>query len=237
MPDPDTLAAMMRQVAHFRRLPQTELQRILSAGQTRRYEREETLFVEGEPCAGLFVILAGQTQLCKYGPQGQISIIALLDPVIMFNEVAALDGGPNPVTAVATVETFVWRVDADGFAAILLRHADLALGLLQVLARRNRQLTHLYEDLSFRPVLSRAAKLLLELGRERGGRIERRRHTNAQMAARISTVPEAFSRSLRLLREANLICCAEREIVVLDARGLARVAETGDVEVAREPAT
>ncbi len=235
--DPDRLAAMMRQVTHFRRLPPDELQGIVRAGQTRRFGRDETLFAEGEPCAGLYVLLEGQVQLCKYGLQGQVSIIALLAPVIMFNEVAALDGGPNPVTAVATSDALAWCADASAFAEILLRYPPLALGLLQVLARRNRLLTQLYEDLSFRSVLSRVAKLLLELSRDGATRIERRRHTNAQMSGRVSTVPEAFSRSLRLLREATLVGCTEREIVVLDPATLRKVAETGNLAAGEAAAT
>ena len=223
------LATMMRRVEHFRRLPPSELQGILNAGQTRQYAADEVIFVEGEPCAGAYVLLAGQVQLCKYGPQGQVSIITLLEPVIMFNEVAALDGGPNPVTAVATQKTATWRVDPSAFIVILLRHPGLALGLLQVLARRNRLLTHLYEDLSFRPVLSRVAKHLLQLSQDGTRSIERRRHPNFQMSACISTVPEAFSRSLRLLREANLVCCAKREIIVVDPVALGWVAQTGDL--------
>lgn len=227
--DSDSLVALMRQATPFRRLPLSELHGILRSGQTRCFEREATLFVEGEPCAGLLVLLAGQVQLCKYGPQGQVSIITLLDPVIMFNEVAALDGGPNPVTAVATSDALIWRVDAAAFAEILLRYPGLALGLLQVLARRNRLLTHLYEDLSFRPVLARVAKLLLALSDAGARKIERRRHTNAQMSARVSTVPEAFSRSLRLLREMGAVRCTEREIIVTDPAALGLIAQTGDL--------
>lgn len=227
--DAHSLPTMMRHVALFHRFSGTELEAIVRAGQTRQYARDETIFVEGELCAGLFVLLTGRVQLCKYGPQGQVSIISLIDPVLMFNEVAALDRGPNPVTAIAAQEVTAWRVSAEDFAHMILRHPELALGLLQVLARRNRLLTHLYEDLSFRPVLSRVAKLLMLLSQDGMCAIERRRHPNGQMSARISTVPEAFSRSLRLLREAGLISCNEREIVVRDAAALGRVAESGEV--------
>ena len=60
-------------------------------------------------CAGMFVLLAGQVHLRKLGPQGQESILAVIEPVIMFNEVAVLDGGPNLTTAVAAQDSACGR--------------------------------------------------------------------------------------------------------------------------------
>ncbi len=190
------LLAQMRGVQHLRHLAGDELTAILFAGEIRTRSHGELLFAEGEPCAGLFVLLEGQVELRKHSQDGQLSIVSVIDPVIMFNEVAALDAGDNPVTAAAHGDVICWRIDAAGLQRIILRHPPLALGLLRVLAARNRFLTARYEDLSFRPVLGRAALLLLRLSEDGCAAIDRRKYTNSRMAAMISTVPEAFSRAL-----------------------------------------
>ena len=91
----EDLAARMRAVEHFRRLSDEEVAGIVLAGEIRRRGRDEIIFVEGEPCAGLFVLLEGQVELRKHSEEGQLSIVSVVEPVIMFNEVAALDGGPG----------------------------------------------------------------------------------------------------------------------------------------------
>ncbi len=90
------------------------------------------IFGENEPCAGLFVLLAGHIELCKHSLQGQKSIMALMDPAMMFNEVATLDGGPNPATAMAVDEVTVWVAGASTVRDLILRYPMLGLGLLRV---------------------------------------------------------------------------------------------------------
>jgi CRP-like cAMP-binding protein len=112
---------------------------------------------------------------------------------------------------------------------LLARYPTMALGLLEVMAKRNRFLVGQYEDLSFRSVLSRSAKLLLELSLDGRETINRYKYPNKDLAARIATVPEAFSRSLRIFRKEGVIQSSRAELVVLDPSRLARVARIGPV--------
>ena len=77
----------------------------------------------------------------------------------------------------------------------------MGLGLLNVLATRNRLLMEHYEDLSFRSVVGRTSKLLLDLSRDGQVDIDRQAHPNVELAARVAAGPEAFSRSLSMLRK------------------------------------
>ena len=122
MPDLPDLIARLQRVEHFRRLPEADVRAIVTAGRVRRFAAGEIIFAEGERCAGMFVLLEGRVHLRKLGPQGQESILAVVEPVIMFNEVAVLDGGPNLTTAVAMQECQVWQVGWDAFQALLGRY-------------------------------------------------------------------------------------------------------------------
>lgn len=229
MSDDSHLIERLGQVRHFQRLEQSDLQRIVKSGQVRRIPKDEVIFREGEACAGLFVLLSGRVHLVKLGPDGQEIILAVVEPVIMFNEVAALDGEGNAATAFTVEDSLLWRAPAQNMRALLAQYPSMALGLLEVLAKRNRFLVGQYEDLSFRSVLSRSAKLLLDLSQ--GGRktINRYKYPNKDMAARIATVPEAFSRSLRIFRKEGVIQSSRAELVVLDPTRLARMARIGPV--------
>jgi CRP/FNR family transcriptional regulator len=175
----------------------------------------------------MFVLLTGQVHLCKLGPQGQESILAVIEPVIMFNEVAVLDGGPNPATAIAIQDCITWNVSCTAFRDLMRRYPQVGLGLLPVLAARNRFLISQYEDLSFRSVLARTAKLLLDLSQYGRQTIQRREHTIYEMAARIATVPEAVSRSLKTFKKDGCIVSTRASITVRQPEALARAAQIG----------
>lgn len=103
------LVEKIRTVKHFQTLSLADLHTIVSAGQVRHFLGRQTIFMEGDPCSGMYVLLHGRVHLCKFGRQGQMNIIAVIEPVIMFNEVAVLDGETNPLTAIATVSEAISR--------------------------------------------------------------------------------------------------------------------------------
>jgi len=225
MTHPNIDLERMRQVKHFRNLPLDDLAAIVAAGRVRRFEKGETVFNEGGECAGMHVLLQGRVDLCKIGPEGQLSILNTLKPVIMFNEVAVLDGGPNPVTALAAEDSLIWSVQCGAFQLLLARYPQIALGLLEVLARRNRLMIALYGDLSFRSVPARVAKHLLELSAGGAKAIPRAHHPIRVMAARVVTTPEAVSRTLKALGARGLIAVDRSSIRVLDSVRLQDLAQ------------
>jgi CRP-like cAMP-binding protein len=219
------LVSQLRSVQYFKNLADLDLQTIVSTGYVMRYPAGKQVFVESEPCSGLCVLLSGQVRLVKQGPQGQVTIMAVIEPVIMFNEVPALDGGANAVTAVAVQDSLVWVVSFERFQTLLGRYPQVAQGLLRVLAARNRLLIAHYEDLSFRPVHARLARLLLELSQAGQVAINRREHSNRVLAARVATAPEAISRALKALQREGSISADRQWLTVISTENLGRLAQ------------
>lgn len=225
MPDLNRLIQGMKNVPHFRGLGDADLRAIAAAGAVQRHPTESVIYLEDEPCAGMYVLLSGEVHLAKLGPQGQPNIISVIKPVIMFNEVAVLDGGPNPLTALVAQDSLTWRLPYPAFQALLERYPQLGLSLLRVLAHRQRLLIAHYHDLSFLPVMGRVAKLLLELSRNGSQPIQRRQVPVSQMAARTATVTEAVSRSLKALRQQGAIEIDRAVIHILQPEMLANLAQ------------
>lgn len=219
------LLERMSNLPHFKGLTHSELARILADGRLQPYPTEVTLFQEGEPCAGVFVLVSGEVQLWKTGPDGREHIMGVVQPITMFNEVSVLDGGPNPATAVTTTDCMIWHASRTHFNHQLERHPQIAMGLLPIMAARNRWLVSQYEDLSFRSVKARMAKLLLELSENGRLSINRRQHPIHELAARIATVPEAVSRSLSEFTRLEYIQTSRTRITVLDTSELVLLAQ------------
>jgi len=229
MTDAHNLIERLSNVSHFKTLPMSAIRQIVTAGRIFRYSAGSTIYPEGGECAGLFVLLSGQVHLCKLGIQGQESILSVIRPVIMFNEVAVLDEGPNPVTAVTILNSLTWRLHHKEFHALMKQYPILGTSLLRVLARRNRELIANYEDVFSRPVQARTAKVLLDLSKNGKKTICRRKHQNPELAARAATVPEAVSRHLGIFKETGDIDCSRAWIIIKQPKHLAHVAMVEDL--------
>ncbi len=218
----------MSLLPHFKKLSLSDLKTIVTAGRFTRIPAEAVIFIEEEPCSGLYVLLSGLVHLSNVSPDGRETILAIIEPVIMFNEVAALDGGTNPFTAITAKNSLLWHASVENFQIGLKRYPELALGLLPILANRNRTLVNYCQDLAFRSVRARTAKLLLDISEDGRETINRRNHSINQMAARIATVPEAISRSFGYFRDQGYIDSNRTSIDVIQPN---KLAELADVEL------
>jgi CRP-like cAMP-binding protein len=223
--DNPTLVSRLSKVRHFRILPPTAIYEIVTSGNVQTFAAGSIIFHEGWEGAGLFVLFRGRVHLCKTSYQGQESIISVIEPVIMFNEVSALDGGVNPFTAIAEQKSIAWCIPHQRFLSLIEKYPVLGLSLLNVLAKRNRRLIAKYEDLISRPVKARTAKIILDLSSYGSHPVDRVSHSNQFIAARISTVPEAVSRSIKSLRESGVIECTRTQIFVNCPEKLAELAQ------------
>jgi len=211
----DVLVEKLANVHLFRHLPAKAIKEIVFSGRIGFHPAGSLIFREGDPCAGLHVIFKGQVHLYKLGIQGQESIIASIRPVIMFNEVPVLDGGPNPVSAVAVKDCVTWCISHDSFKGLMKSYPELGTGLLMVLAARNRRLMDHYEDLLSRPVMARVAKVILFLSECGNEPINRYRYNNQKLAALAASVPEAICRSIKALKDEGIIDVTRGKIIVL----------------------
>lgn len=220
-------ANLLGRVWHFRQLGPNDLLTIVRSGQLQRFRKDEIIFQESEPSAGMFVLFSGLVHLCKHSLDGQVHLISVVEPVIMFNEVAVIDGGGNPLTAIAVKDCLTWNIKSEAFEALVERYPDPKIGLamLRVLSMRTRMLLDQCEDLSFRPVLARTAKLILKLSALGDIPINRMKYPIKDLAASIATVPESISRSLSQLTDQGLISCTRDQITILNVEDLYKIAQ------------
>jgi len=214
----DRAVGLLRSVPYFAPLDEAALEAIAQAAIRRHYGKDEVIFLEDDPCAGLCVVEEGRIKLFKVSLDGREQVVKLLGPGEFFNEVAVLDGGPNPVSAMAALESTLRIIDRRTMLDLLARYPALAQGVIENLAARARHLVSLVEDLSLRTVSARLAKLLLT--QAVGGDKAPRRMTQQEMAAQLGTVREMVGRVLRGFEEEGLIHFDRHRIIILDQEGL-----------------
>ena len=219
---------LLSSVPYFKNLSPADLVGIINSGQLKRYKKNRYIYSKDEPAAGMFVLFSGKVHLCNYGCDGQSQIFSTIEPVTMFNEVTAIDGEPNPATALAVKDCLTWNINYEDFENLVRKFPDpvVGLALMKVLAGRTRELINLCGDLSFRTVVSRCAKLILDLSGDGANRIDRREFPLADLSALLATAPESVSRSLSWLDKQGFISTDRTHISVVKPEELLKIVTT-----------
>ena len=219
---------LLRRVAYFAGLSEDILTALSSVAIERHYASGQVIFLEGEPCAGLCLVIEGSIKVYRLSPQGREQILQNFVPVETFNEVAVLDGGVNPASASAVSDVTLWVISRPDLRRLALERPALAWALIESIAKRTRHLVSMVEDLALRPVRARLARLLLaEANRTPSdAQIDRSQMvTQAEMAARLGTVREVVGRALRDLADEGLISIDRHRIIIVDRVELQRLAD------------
>lgn len=218
--DQTVSSALWGQVSFFSNIGDEPLSALAAVATRLTYAQGQTIFLEGEPVAGIYLVETGVVKICRYTLDGREHILTLINAGDTFNDVAALDGGPNPACAVAFSDVVLWRIDRSDLKHIVTRYPALAWALIENLAGRTRHLLRVVQDLAARSVRGRLARLLLEQAAvsEEGGKPLPL--TQEEMAALLGTVREVVGRTLRSLAADGLIAVERQHIVIVDRAGL-----------------
>jgi len=213
----------LKRIPYFSGLGLADLESIKKLVFERSAERAEMVVLEGEPAANLFFVASGAVRVFKTSAEGKEQILSIVRPEESFNDVPIFDGGPNPASARTMGPVLLYGIKRNDMEVILGNRPQIALNVVKVLAKRVRQLVSLVEDLSFRHVISRVAKILLEQTKGETGHGPRL--TQQEMAAMAGTAREVVGRSLKELEEQGTIRLDHHRIIVADKEALQKIME------------
>jgi CRP/FNR family transcriptional regulator len=218
----DSILASLRQVPYLSTLEDDAAANLASKVVQRSFARGHILFLEEQPCEGLYVVTSGRVKVFKVSPQGRELVLNVLGPGDAFNEVAVLDGGPNPASAATMTPSTLLILAREPLLELIGRHPPLAQSVIEHLASRTRHLVSRVEDLSFRTVSGRLARLLLEES-DSTSRLPRS-WTHEEIASRLGTAREVISRTLGRMESLGILRRERHQLIILDPDALDRLA-------------
>jgi CRP-like cAMP-binding protein len=213
----------LKSILYFSDLSLTELESISKVVFEKTADRAEIVLLEGESAENLYFVASGVVKVFKTSAEGKEQILSIERPGQSFNDIPIFDGGLNPVSAQAMGTVLLYGIKKNDMEVILRDHPQIALNVIKVLAGRVRNLLSLVEDLSFKHVIGRVAKILVEhigSGIGRGPRL-----TQQEMAAMAGTAREVVGRSLKALEEAGAIKMDHHRIIITDKEALQKIIE------------
>ena len=205
---------LLKKLPYFEALKMSEIEQVVREVLELSFARGEILFLEGEQCRGLYVVELGEVRIFKSSPEGREQVLLIAKPGDSFNDVPVFDGGSNPASASALEESTVYLIPKETVLS-LLNDCPSARAILKLFAARLRHLTMMVEDLSFRSVVGRLARLLLELAVIEGGSSPLKRLTQDEMAAMVGSVRDVIGRALKHIERTGAIKIERQRILVI----------------------
>ncbi|MBV9325734.1 MAG: Crp/Fnr family transcriptional regulator [Chloroflexi bacterium] len=185
----------------------------------REYPAGQIVLLEGAASSVLYVVQAGRLKLYKTSTRGREQVLRLLRPGDMFNEVAVFDEGPNPASAQAIEDCTLYLLRRRDLMRFVAERPGIAIGITRTFARRLREALALVEDLAFRDVTSRLAKILLEGQDGAAPRV-----TQELLAAMAGSRREVVGRALKALSQSGAVRLERGKIHVRDRAVLEQLA-------------
>lgn len=214
---------VLKSIPYFSNLSLAELESIRKLVFEKTAGRAEMVLFEGEPAGSLYFVVSGAVKVFKTSAEGKEQILSIVRPGESFNDVPIFDGGANPASARAMGPVLLYGIRKSDMEVILRDHPQIALNVIKVLARRVRHLVSLVEDLSFKHVIGRVARILLEHVEGEIGRGTRL--TQQEMAAMAGTAREVVGRSLKALEEEGAIKIDRHRIIITNKEALRKIME------------
>lgn len=191
----------------------------------RKYEAGELVFSQGDPAEAFFLVVSGQVQAYKIGPDGKEMILHLVGPGEVFAEYPVFGGiSKYPAYALCLEETELLAIPAEAFRTLVAGKPEILMKMLARFSQRIQEFNALIEDLSLRSVDARLAKYLLSLNQNNPSltTLDVQRKT---LAAILGTIPETLSRAFKRMKDQGVIRLEGSQLEILDRGALALMAD------------
>lgn len=220
-----TVLDILQSCPLFAEVDEPGFRRLFTVARLVRFRKGQTIFLEGQPCPGMYIVGNGLVRVFKRGAQGQEKILHLVGPGETFAEVAALGQFNCPASAETVSATTCAFLPIDALQGLIMENHDLCRQMLVGLCVWVRRLVDLVEDLTLRDSTGRLARFLIRQldGNQNTIKLPGlKRH----LAAQLDLTSETLSRTLRRLETRGLIRHLSRsQLQILKPDELARLAE------------
>ena len=220
---------ILKQSLLFSSLEEEHLTEVATIAARRSFARGETLFTEGEPATGFYLLASGNIKLCKVSPDGKEKVLHFVRPSETFAEAAFFGDGKYPAEARALEKGEALFFPREAFMGLLERNPRFSLNLIVSLSLLLRRFARQIEELSFAEVPARLAAYLVELAERKSVTLQGKTYLDLDMKkgeldSRLGTVSETLSRTFRKLKEEGIVEVEGSRFVIYDMARLKALA-------------
>lgn len=209
----------------FHGLNETDILKIKKFVLPRKFKRGETVFNQGDSSEGFYVVQTGAVKVYKLSAEGKEQVLHIVGPGENFAEATLFGDTTYPAYCEALKDSALLLLPKTDFLHLLKDNPEFSLRMLASLSTWLKRLAMLVEEVTFKDVNSRLAGFLLSLMETQGVKTPDGIRIDLEMdkktlAARLGTISETLSRSLRKLKDQEIIKVEGRKLTILDREAL-----------------
>ncbi|MGB8415538.1 Crp/Fnr family transcriptional regulator [Paraburkholderia sp.] len=222
------LGRLLERSAWFRSAPVAMQAQLIKAGRVERLAAGQRLFTRGDSDDGLYCALDGLVRIGAASSAGKEALLAVIEPVNWFGEIALFDNRPRTHDAYAERDSELFHVPRAALAALLERTPEYwhAFGLL--LTQKLRLAFDAIEEAALLPAAPRVARRLLLMAGGYGepGTLRRvLRVPQEDLAMMLALSRQTINQVLKQFEAQGALKLGYAEIEIADVQMLSALAE------------
>ncbi|MCE1247909.1 MAG: Crp/Fnr family transcriptional regulator [Firmicutes bacterium] len=209
----------------FRQMGENDAKLLFGKGSEKNFAKGASIIMEGEKSLWFYIVLSGKVKIYKTSEDGREHIFHFARKGDYFGETSMMDGLPSPYSAMAVTSSTVLAVKDTDLKDLMNTSPEICRLFFRNVSGKMRKMLEMIEDLSFKNVPDRLAKILVDMADHEGVKsgknmILERNLTLYELASMVGTVREVITRSLQKLEKEGYITIARQQIEILDLEGL-----------------
>lgn len=169
----------------------------------------------------LFLLKEGRVELYRLSPEGKRLTLAIVEKGEFFGEMSLTGQRLVDTYAVALEDSVICALSRHDFESLILEHPQVALRLIEALARRLQEAQDSLKGMAFMDVTGRVAELLLKLAGAESNAIEGYSHQD--LAAMVGCLRESLTAVLDEFKKSGALAVGRKRIEITDRAQLERV--------------
>ncbi len=220
----------LHNVPIFEKLSPTELKLLTHISRTKRYRKNQIVFLEGEVFSGFYVVLSGSVKVYKLNQDGEEVVLNKLEPLRSFAESSLFSGSRfYSSCAQALEDSSLMFFPSKEFALLLGKNPALAIRISEAFAVRLMELNQRF-DLLADGVEGRVARYVLnEIQLNDSIKLPEPVFNlmipKKDLAQHLGIAGETLSRTFRRLKEERVIREVSKKIFVMNLKRLRELAQ------------
>lgn len=211
----------LRELAIFSRLEGNQVKLICERATERKYLKGEIIFFEDNNDENLYILLDGRVKLTMLSPEGKEKAISILQVGDIFGEMSLFDQDTTPITAEVIDDARLVSIPFHDLEDIIRQEPEVAIKIIEALAKRSRLLTSQIRELVFQDAEGRLASLLMRFIEDFGVEVKSGYLidivlTHQEIANLMGSSRVTVTKLLNQLIDEGIIKIYKRKIVVMD---------------------
>lgn len=186
-----------------------------------KYNKSDIIFIEGDECENLGVILEGMVEIQKIDSNGKTMTIATFNPGDVFGEMLIFSEGHKfPMTVVSKSNSTVMHISKDSVIKICQAQTSFLYSFLRMICNKALILNTKLKEVTLKTIRQQICEFILIQSKKQGSSTIKLNMTKREWADIIGVQRPSLSRELIKMKEEGIIDYDKDLVLIKDMAAL-----------------